>query len=188
MSNPPQDASKPVPQPRMPEVDRVSNVEEVFDWVRQAARGELPSPQPGPEARQVVILTPGRTLMFNACPPPGSMKPELVQIAEGMLPSKVKRNIAVIGYTELMSVPFNAAGQIPFFGFLLGFAYIGHAVWVFEGHPSVLAAGCREADVLFVDGGMVPFLQPDWKEVARAAMRGKDIVVHDRATYRLARV
>jgi hypothetical protein len=172
----------------MPDVDRLPNIEDVFDWVRQAARDELASPRFAPGARQVVIVTPGRTLLFNPCPTPGAMPPQLVKIAESVIPSSVKRNIAAISYTELPAVHANPAGAIPFLGFLLGFAYIGHAVWVFEGHHSALAAGCRDADVLLVDGGMVPFLQPDWAEAARAVMRGKDIVVHDRATYRLSRI
>jgi len=75
-----------------------------------------------------------------------------------------------------------------YLGFLLGFAYIGHAVWVFEGHPSALASGCRNADVLLVDGAMVPHLQQDWVAVASRAMRRPEIFVHDRATYSLRKV
>jgi hypothetical protein len=84
------------------------------------------------------------------------------------------------------------AGQVvfksPFFGILLGFAYIGHAVWVFEGHVSALAAGCREADVLIVDGEIVSYLTRDWAQFAGGAMRHREIYVHDRATYTLRRV
>lgn len=72
--------------------------------------------------------------------------------------------------------------------FLLAFAYIGHAVWVFEGHFSALAAGCRDADLLLVDGGLVPFLQPDWIKVVSPVMRNPEIYVHDRATYALKKV
>ena len=54
------------------------------------------------------------------------------------------------------------------------------AVWVFEGHPSALSAGCREADVLIVDGAMVPHLQQDWIAVASSAMKHPEIYVHDR--------
>jgi hypothetical protein len=58
---------------------------------------------------------------------------------------------------------------------------------VFEGHPSALAAGCREADVLIVDGAMVPYLQADWTAVASSAMKRPEIYVHDRATYSLGK-
>ena len=70
----------------------------------------------------------------------------------------------------------------PFLGLLLGLAYIGHSVWIFEGHPSALAAGCRNADVLIVDGDMVPHLQEDWTAVASSVMRHREIYVHDRAS------
>jgi hypothetical protein len=69
---------------------------------------------------------------------------------------------------------------------LVGLSYIGHAVWVFEGHASALAAGCREADVLIVDSAMRPLLPPAWDADAAAAMRNGNILVHNRATFQLA--
>jgi hypothetical protein len=51
-----------------------------------------------------------------------------------------------------------------------------------------LQAGCREADLLIVDGGMVPFLSQDWIQVAQGVMRNKEIYVHDRVTFKLNRV
>jgi hypothetical protein len=77
---------------------------------------------------------------------------------------------------------------IPFMGMVMGLAYIGHAVWLFEGHSSALAAGCRDADVLLVDGEMVSHLQKDWAQVAASTMRHKEIYVHDRKTFALRRV
>lgn len=60
----------------------------------------------------------------------------------------------------------SAAQTVPFLGILMGFASIGHSVWIFEGHASALEAGCRDADVLIVDGGMVPHLMEEWEQVA----------------------
>ena len=105
-----------------------------------------------------------------------------------MMPSTVKRDIAVIAYTDLQAVETNIGRAIPFMGLLLGFAHVGHAVWVFEGHPSALAAGCRDADLLFVDGGMVPYLADGWAAIAANVMRHKEIYIHNRATYQLSRV
>ena len=34
---------------------------------------------------------------------------------------------------------------------LMGFACIGHSVWIFDGSADVFESGCREADVLIVD-------------------------------------
>ena len=70
----------------------------------------------------------------------------------------------------------------------MGLSYIGHAVWLFEGHASALAAGCRDADVLFVDGEMVSHLQVDWVQVAASTMRHKEIYVHDRKTFALRKI
>lgn len=171
----------------MPEVDELPNIEELFEKARKAAagEGEQALAQPG---QHVIVVTPGRMLMFQPCPPPGSMPPSQVASIEQMISPKVKRNVAAIAYTELGALTSNISKAVPFFGFLLGFAYIGHAVWVFEGHPSALAAGCRDADVLIVDSGMVPHLQKDWMAIASSVMRTAEIYVHDRATYSLRKV
>ena len=166
----------------MPEVDEVPDIEEVFDKARNAALGVEPTEQKG---RNVIVVTPGRMLMLQPCPAPGSMASSQVAAVEGMIPPKVKRNIAAIAYTELSALRSDISKTIPFFGILLGFAYIGHAVWVFEGHASALAAGCKDANVLIVDGEMVPHLQADWASVASNVMKGREIDIHDRATYSL---
>src|SRR5438309_4658167 len=121
----------------IPEVDEVPNIEELFEKARKAAagEGEQTPEQPG---QHVVVVTPGRMLMFQACPPPGSMPHRQVASIQQMISSKVKRNVAAIAYTELSALTSGISKAVPFFGFLLGFAYIGHAVWVFEGHASAL--------------------------------------------------
>jgi hypothetical protein len=98
-----------------------------------------------------------------------------------------KRHIVTVSYTDLTALQTNIAKAIPFIGMLLGFAYVGHAVWVFEGHVSALAYGCRDADVLLVDSGMLPYLPVNWQSVASGAMRRPEIYVHDRRTFRLSR-
>jgi len=167
---------------RMPDVDAVPDIEEVFAKARRAAAGDQPVEQKG---RNVIVVTPGRLLMLQPCPAPGSMASNQVASVEGMISPKVKRNIAAIAYTELSGLRSDISKTIPFFGILLGFAYIGHAVWIFEGHGSALVAGCRDADVLIVDGAMVPHLRTDWSAAASSVMRSREIYVHDRATYSL---
>jgi hypothetical protein len=166
----------------MPEVDEVPDIEEVFAKARKAAAGDQPVEQKG---RNVIVVTPGRMLMLRPCPAPGSMASNQVATVEGMISPKVKRNIAAIAYTELSGLRSDISKTIPFFGILLGFAYIGHAVWVFEGHRTALVAGCRDADVLIVDGAMVPHLQINWVSVTSSVMKSREIYIHDRATYSL---
>jgi hypothetical protein len=127
-------------------------------------------------------------LMHKACPAAGSLPQTQVAPIEKMLPGRVTRNIAVIAYTGLEAVSTDLGKAIPFSGMLLGLVYIGHAVWVFEGHTSALSAGCREADLLFVDGGMLPYLGDNWIATASIGMRNKEIYVHERATFKLTRV
>ena len=53
------------PDMRMPEVDELPNIVEVFDRARRAAAGEGEQP-PGPSGRHVIVVTPGRMLMFQS--------------------------------------------------------------------------------------------------------------------------
>jgi hypothetical protein len=173
----------------MPKVKAVPDVEDVFYRAREAAAGRERPPVEQP-CRHIVLVTPSRELMFCPCPIEGTMADEQVTALEQMVPSGEKRNIAVIALNEfggkLDAEKLNSV--IPFYGILLGLGYIGHAVWIFEGHPSALAAGCRRADALMVDSGMIPFLQEDWLDVASGVMRNVAIYVHDRATYSSRRV
>jgi hypothetical protein len=175
-------------QPHMPEVDTPEKIEDIFADARRAANGETRPPGAGADERFYVVVTPGRMVMYKPCPPAGSMPPAQVAQIEKLLPPAVKRNIAVIGNTELQAAMKNISKAVPFVGMLMGFAYIGHAVWIFEGHASALPAGCREADLLIVDGGMAPFLSQDWVQVAQGVMRRNEIYIHDRATFKLNRV
>ena len=170
----------------MPDVDVPANIATVFAKVRSLAATGQPVAA-GSTRRCVVVVTPGRLLMLQPCPPPGSMPEAQVAAIRKLISPARPRQIAAIGYTELTALKTNIAQAIPFLGMLLGFAYVGHAAWVFEGHPSALAEGCRDADVLLVDGGMLPFLTADWQAVAASVMRRPEIYVHDRKTFRLSR-
>jgi hypothetical protein len=114
--------------------------------------------------------------------------PERVEGARRMLPPP--QNLAVIAATDwtMASAPsLQAANEaIPFFGLLMGLSSVGNAVWIFDGAPALLAAGCRDANVLIVDSERLPRLPRDWEETALWAMRGaKQVLVHDRERYQL---
>jgi hypothetical protein len=114
---------------------------------------------------------------------------------EKMVPPRPARTIVAITDTFFA---FNVGGRtpnvpslaetgqaIPFFGMLLGLASIGHSVYAFPGTDDSPTAGCKGADLLVVDDAQIPSLAVDWKTMAAAAMRGPNIVVHDRATFQL---
>ena len=103
---------------------------------------------------------------------------ELLTLLSELEPPQPFINIAVLAYTYLDALKVDIRRAIPFFDFLLGFAALGHTVWVFEGHTSALAAGCREADLLLVDSGLLPALEahnPEWRTQALQAMRGDTV-------------
>lgn len=186
-------------QPHMPGVELLSDMDAYFAAARRlSATGESPdSDEPlSAEAiaerekmkgqHSVVVVTPGRLMMPVPVAEPGSVPKERVESISQMLPPDPPRIVTVISYTYVPALIQDKARAIPFLGFLVGFAVIGHTVVVFEGHHSAFEAGVRGSDVLMVDSGMLPFIQKDWKEVAFRLMRpGAKVLEHDRATYQL---
>jgi hypothetical protein len=176
----PQNSGKTRFDPRMPDVVAVSNIEQIFAEARKRAAGE-------DWPRALVIIRPDRQFVCVQAPE----HPKSDANLERIVPTAVKRNIAVIGYTGSSQEIFATMGledankAIPFFGLLMGFSDIGHSVWIFEGHVAAIAAGCRDADLLLVDSGMAPFLQHGWEDEAAKVMRSPNILMHDRATYQL---
>jgi hypothetical protein len=169
------------PVVRMPEVLIPANIEEIFAKIREISCGEK-------HEGGLVILRPNRSYLVVPCMPDN---PGLKKFASGLshlLPSGVQRNVAVISNNEFSDQTPSVTDvdkAIPFFGLLMALSYLGHAVWIFEGHASALEAGCREADALIVDSALIPVLAGEWQEKVRAVMRSPNILVHDRATFQL---
>jgi hypothetical protein len=160
-------------------VNPADRLAQVFAPMREkAAQGHL-----------VVLRPDGKTLLLPAMSRK-SVPAEAVASVERMLPSSVKRNVAVIGDTS-WTVPEKPTAEaanraIPFFGILMGFAAIGHAVWIFNSTASaILMAGCQDADVLIVDSERVASLPDGWQASVEKVMRNRQILVHDRATHQL---
>jgi hypothetical protein len=163
--------------PRMPEVDIRPEIGAIFSRARAAA-AQTHTGEDGIEHRQVIIITPGRLLVAKCSPLAEDIPVEQLALLNELVPPKPRINIAVLAYTYLDALKKDIRRAIPFFDFLLGFAALGHTVWVFEGHTSALVAGCREVDLLLVDSGLLPALEahnPDWRAGALQAMRG-DII------------
>lgn len=164
--------------PHIPEVDIRLDIESVFSKARTAA-DESREDGDGLFHRQVIIVTPGRLLISKVCPLPSEIPADELFKLTSLIPPQPQKNIAVITYTFLEALKEDILKAIPFFGFLLGFAAIGHKIWIFEGHSSAIQAGCREADMLVIDGGILPFLGEDmvWRNIALGAMREKEIKI-----------
>ena len=69
---------------------------------------------------------------------------------------------------------------IPNLSYLVGAASLGNNVVAFEGHADDFAAGCVDADVLLLDGGMLPLLRPDWADIALNTLRQPRIYMFGR--------
>ncbi len=171
--------------PFMPDVDLRRDAQEVFATARTAA-------SKAPEGRGVALVGADRAVKLLPAPPrTPEMDARVPKIPD--IPSDRPHNIAVIANTGILyAAPGKqpdlqeAAKAIPFLGHLIPLAYAGHRVWVFEGHPSALAAGLEHAEILLLDSGMLPFLQDDWMSVAQRVMDPpRRVLIHDRERYTL---
>jgi len=175
-------------------VELFEDMDELFRETRRAASGEnddevTRSWKKFEGQRAVAIITPGRLTMFCSCLEPNSMPQEVIAQERLMMPPDLPLKISVISYTFIEALTTEIDKAIPFRGFLISWAYLGHSVIVFEGHPSAFESGVRDCDVLFVDSGMLPFIQLNWLDVASRVMNGgARIFVHDRATYTLSQI
>ncbi len=153
-------------QVHMPEVDERPGLEDVFSKAKLIAAEDTVL-QDGTHQRHVVIISPGRLVLVKDSYPPGTLPAENIEVLLDLLPGDRPLKIAVIGFTYLDAMRTDIRKAIPFFDYLLGFAYLGHAVWIFEGHSSVLEMGCRGADIVLVDQRMLPFLDEGWEEIVK---------------------
>jgi hypothetical protein len=132
---------------------------------------------------RLAIIAPERTVGVLAGPEPGSAPPQFVATAKRLLPFTAPMNITGVGFTGGRKLVKEDLLHLPFVTALLSFAYVGHNVVIFEGHPSGFTQGLAGAEALLIDSDMLPFLQSDWFEVARRAFGRKGrIRVFERKT------
>lgn len=143
--------------------------------------------------RKMVILRPDRQYLLLPALDRSAVPPQALAAVERMLPPAVKRNVAVIAdtsWTTTNAPNMTTANEaIPFFGLLMGFVTIGHAVWIFDASTiDALCEGTRQADVLIVDGPRIAGFPVGWQSAVATGMRIPQIWAHDRSTNKLQRV
>ena len=133
--------------------------------------------------RGVSLVRPDQKHFILPAPKEGSINPQMIAGVQSVVPSDQPRNIAAIAPADALagdpSVPPtlpDIGRRVPFFGLLIGLGYVGHAVWIFEPLPSMMTAGCEEADVLIVDSNAIATLPPNWLEDAGVVMRNPNIL------------
>ena len=172
--------------PYMPQVDVPGDVAAVFAKARATVANAGANEGLAPGQRALGILTPGRMMMLVPAPKPGGVPEQFVAQVNALLPSDKPLNITAISFTALDPLMQDKAKCIPMLGQLLGFAYVGHNVLVFEGHSSALEPALQRSDLLWIDSAMLPFLKSDWIEVAYRALPPRPrILVFDRKTGQL---
>ena len=172
------------------ESDRsVSGWGHVFDAARSLAEA--------PGLRHVVVVRQNQSILTVPCPAPEKVSQEYITAVERIVPPQPKRAIAIVAPTlpkiepsDINAIPgtLDVIGMgrvIPFFGMIIGFASIGHSVWLFDGQPAELTPGCHEADLLIIDSIMATKLTTKSLEVAGQAMRRMNILIFDRNTRQL---
>ena len=176
-------------EPHRMGVELFDDMDAYFASARRISGGEEPKFEQVPAGKVemgktgIAIVTPGRLIMFDPCPLPGSVPEDRVDAIRQIMPADPKLTISAIANTRIDALVEDIDRAIPFRGLLNGSAYLGHNVIVFEGHPSAFESGVRGSDALVVDSAMKPFLPKDWIDVARRVMnQGGRIIVCDRET------
>jgi hypothetical protein len=154
--------------PHMPDVGETLP-EETLDYARQIASDSA--------KRHLVMITPGRAVTTSShLPPPGSMNHDFAAWLKKLVPLRPPANVVAIGMTDQKAFRANPDQAIPFMNILEGLVQLGHAVILFEGHPSAFTEVVRGVDALIVDAEMAPFLQKDWLQTAIKVMKGRVIL------------
>ncbi|MCC6392542.1 MAG: hypothetical protein IT167_18220, partial [Bryobacterales bacterium] len=68
---------------------------------------------------------------------------------------------------------------------LLNLASIGNPMWIFDGRAEALESGCRDADLLVIDGLLADDIRMRTLDAAAKGMRSENIVIYDRKVKRL---
>jgi hypothetical protein len=164
--------------PRPSNVVEFPGAETFFSKVRRKAEG----------SHGVSVVRSELTHYIVPAPPQGTISEQMIAGVKAVLNSEQPRNIAAIAAADALAgdplrpptLP-EVARHVPFFGLLMGLAYLGHTVWIFEAVASLLSDGCEDADLLIVDSNAIATLPSGWSENASGVMRNANILVYDRS-------
>ena len=130
-----------------------------------------------PINRRLIMITPDRSIKTSInLPPKDTLPHEFIAHLESIAPSTQQILIVSVGMTDYGALQEDPYRAIPFLGTLEGFVQLGHAVILFEGHPSALGPVCENADLLIIDEQMIPHLKKDWLQVALNVMRNEYVI------------
>jgi hypothetical protein len=177
------DTSESAPRPS--NVLEFPGAESFFTKVRRKAAG----------VRSVSVVRSELAHFMLPAPPQGTINEQMIAGVRAVVAAEEPRNIAAIAAADALagdpskppSLP-DIARRVPFFGLLMGLAYVGHAVWIFEAVASLLNDGCEDADVLIVDSNAIATLPSGWSETASGVMRNPNILVYDRNREKLGAI
>jgi hypothetical protein len=138
--------------------------------------------------RWVVIIAPDGTLIRVPVPALEDAVPSLLRdtrtaLAPDPLPTSGLDITAIICTNGVRKLAHSFHGMLPLvpnLSYLVGAACLGNTVVAFEGQHGDVVAGCEGADMLLVDDGMVPLLQPDWAAVAVRTLRQPRVIFFGR--------
>lgn len=147
---------------------------------------------------RIVLVRPDQSLMTLPCIPLKAMTKDQFAQAHRIIPEGAPRNVAAIAETEFVpdasdGQPAGAAAQlraagraIPFLGLLLNLASAGNPTWIFDGASERILAGCRSADLLFIDSALADRIPMKMLNEAAGSMRSANIAVYDRNSRKIA--
>lgn len=134
--------------------------------------------------RRVVIIAPDGKLVLVPVPSPEEADQSLLRdVRTALAPQhEPTTNLVITAINSTSGVQrrgdsfFKLLALIPNLSYLVGAACLGNSVVAFEGHADSFAAGCEGADMLVIDGGMIPLLRPDWAAIALKLLRQPRII------------
>lgn len=158
---------------RMPQVSPNRDIARCFAEARRASAGWN-------DRRWVVLVAPDGSLIKVPVPPPAEADQSLLRDVRKSLQPEGGEEVTGLTITSINCTAgvqkrarsfFQLLELVPNLSYLVGAACLENTVVAFEGHPGDFPAGVVGADVLIVDDGMVPFLQPDWAAIALKELR-----------------